>query len=169
MIDYNGQVLPLCPWPAVHFSSPTLLNLKLNDRRVKWPCIRLCWTAARRPTGKGRYSYQTRASLVGMVYRRHLTLCTALHLSTCWWTRFTSHDLYVQLVGLLPIRLNVCLFVFVLQRRMVVTPDYLCFDCIIFKNKNKINEDINTTVSVSILPCFRSKAYSLLIIAHERM
>ena len=77
MIYYNGQVLPLFPWPAVHFSSPILLNLKPNDCRVKWPCIRLCWTAARRHTGRGRYSYQTHASLVGMVYiqvhaRRHL-------------------------------------------------------------------------------------------------
>ena len=26
MIDYNGQVLSLCPWPAVRFSSPILLN-----------------------------------------------------------------------------------------------------------------------------------------------
>ena len=35
MIDYNEQVLPLCPWPAVHFSSTILLNLKINVRRVK--------------------------------------------------------------------------------------------------------------------------------------
>ena len=70
MIDYNGEVLPLCPWLAVHFSSPILLNLKNYNRRVKWPCTRLCWTAARDvPVGKaGRYSYQTHASLVGMVY-----------------------------------------------------------------------------------------------------
>ena len=30
MIDYNGKVLPLSPWPAVHFSSPILSNLKIN-------------------------------------------------------------------------------------------------------------------------------------------
>ena len=30
-------------------------------------------------------------------------------------------------------------------------------------------EDINTTVSFSVLRCFRSKGYLLLIIAHERM
>ena len=66
MIDYNEQVLPLCPWPAVHFSSTILLNLKINVRRVKWPCTRRCWTAARDdvPLGKGLYSYQTHASLV---------------------------------------------------------------------------------------------------------
>ena len=42
---------------------------------MKWPCTRLCWTAARRPTGKGRYSYQTHASLVGMVYCLMEPLC----------------------------------------------------------------------------------------------
>ena len=73
MIEYNGQVLPLCPWLAVHFSSLILLNLKLNDCRVKWPCTRLCWTAARdEPLGKGLYSYQTHASLMGMVYWRSI-------------------------------------------------------------------------------------------------
>ena len=36
-----------------------------NDRAA------LCWTAARDdPVGKGRYSYQTHASLVGMVYTK---------------------------------------------------------------------------------------------------
>ena len=30
MIYYNGQVLPLCSGPAVHFSSTILLNLKIN-------------------------------------------------------------------------------------------------------------------------------------------
>ena len=79
MTDYNGQVLPLWPWPAVHFSSLILLNLKLNDRRLKWPCTRLSWTAARDvPLGKGLYSYQTHASLVRMVY------CTNL-LFRCIW------------------------------------------------------------------------------------
>ena len=56
MIYYNGQVLPLCSWPAVHFSSTIstiLLNLKINVRRVKWPCTRSCWTAARRPSRQG--------------------------------------------------------------------------------------------------------------------
>ena len=83
MIDYNRQVLPLWPWPAVHFSLLILLNLKLNDRRVKWPCTRLCWTAVRDvPLGKGLYSYQTHASLVGMVYRG--SLCGVLKWCNVW-------------------------------------------------------------------------------------
>ena len=68
VIDYNGQVLPLCPWRAVHFSSAVLLTLKINVRRVKWLCTPtpLLNGSHRRPVGKGRYSYQTPASLVGM-------------------------------------------------------------------------------------------------------
>ena len=54
---------------------------------------------------------------------------------------------------------------------MVITPNYLGFDCIILRGKKEeMNyEDINTTVSFSVLRCFRSKGYLLLIIAHERM
>ena len=49
-------------------SCPFFFAHTFKSRRVKWPCIHLCWTAARRPTGNGRYSYQTHASHVGMVY-----------------------------------------------------------------------------------------------------
>ena len=58
------------PLTSCHFSSTILLNLKINVHRVKWPRTRCCWTAVRDvPVGKGRYSYQTPASLVGrMVY-----------------------------------------------------------------------------------------------------
>ena len=62
---------------------------------------------------------------------------------------------------------------------MVVTPSYLCFDCIILRRKRKEKkkkekmeknyEDINTIVSFSVVRCFRSKGYLLFIIAHERM
>ena len=54
---------------------------------------------------------------------------------------------------------------------MIVTPNCLCFDCIILKNgEKKTNyEDINITVSFSVLHCFCSTGYLLLIIAHERM
>ena len=49
----------------------------------------------------------------------------------------------------------------------VVTPNYLCFDYImILKKMEKNYEDINTTVSFSVL---RSTGYLLLIIAHKRM
>ena len=40
MIDYNGQVLPLCPRPAVHFSSLILFEIEKlmfverNDRAL---------------------------------------------------------------------------------------------------------------------------------------
>ena len=53
MTHYNGQVLPLCPWPAVHFSSPILLNLQINARRVKWPCTRLLNGTPRLPSRQG--------------------------------------------------------------------------------------------------------------------
>ena len=53
MIYYNGQVLPLCSWPAVHFSSTILLNLKINVCWVKWLCTCRCWMAARRPSRQG--------------------------------------------------------------------------------------------------------------------
>ena len=54
VIDYNGQVLLLCPWPAVYFSSPILSNLKINDRRVKWPLHSpLLNGIRRRPTRQG--------------------------------------------------------------------------------------------------------------------
>ena len=58
------------PLTSCHFSSTILLNLKINVHRVKWSRTRCCWTAVRDvPVGKGRYSYQTPASLVGrMVY-----------------------------------------------------------------------------------------------------
>ena len=52
---------------------------------------------------------------------------------------------------------------------MVVTPNYLSFDCIILKkNLEKNDEDINTTVSFSVLCCFRSMGCLHLIITHER-
>ena len=116
MIDYNGQVLSLCPWPAVRFSSPILLNRNFiyiyNDRRVKWPCTRCCWTTTRDvPVGKGRYSYQTPTSLVGMVrcmflvtgdtiFWRHMHMCNKEHVK-CYFqckNRSLPHLLSFDLV-----------------------------------------------------------------------
>ena len=91
----------------------------------------------------------------------------SLHLST-WSPRFTSHDLYLRCWSLAsrakrsfylgPLKINGSI--------VVVTPNYLCFDCIILE---KNYEDINTTVSFSVLRCFRSTGCLFLIIAHERM
>ena len=79
----------------------------------------------------------------------------------------------IYVVGLLPVELNV-LFILVLRRQMVVTPNYIFFDCIILRRRKKEEENnyevINTPVSFSVLLCFRSMGSCLLhIIAHERM
>ena len=86
----------------------------------------------------------------------------SLHLST-WSPRFTSHNLYLRRRSL-AVELNV-LFILVFQRKMVVTPNYLCFYCMILKKMEKNYEDS----SLSVLRCFRSTGYLLLIIAHKRM
>ena len=83
----------------------------------------------------GTFSFTCPVTALPVCYRRRLTLCTVLSLST-WPPK-------------------------------VVTPNYLCFDCIILKKMEKNYEDINTIFSVSILRCFRSTGYLLLITAYE--
>ena len=67
MIHYNGQVLPLCPWPAVHFSSPILFKSK------KLMCVE--WNG--RALAENTQSYQTHAPLMGMVYLKCWNMCAA--------------------------------------------------------------------------------------------
>ena len=54
MIDYVEQVLPLCPWPTVHFSSTILLNLNINVHWVETTVHSLLLNGGqRRPSRQG--------------------------------------------------------------------------------------------------------------------
>ena len=91
MIDYNRQVLPLCSWPAVYFSSNALSNL--CPVRVKWLGTCHYWTVAKDvPISNGWYSYQTTTSLVG----NNLYTLRCPHLQTAiqneWPTAIQLHS-----------------------------------------------------------------------------
>ena len=112
----------------------------------------------------GTFSFTCPVTALPVSYCRCLTLCTALFTSPPGHPGLPATTC-IYVVGLLPVELN---FILVLQREIVVTPNYLCFDCIILK-KWKRTMKIKTTVSFSVLHCFHSTGYLLLIIAHERM
>ena len=105
----------------------------------------------------GTFSFTCPVTALPVSYCRCLTLCTALFTSPPGHPGLPATTC-IYVVGLLPVELN---FILVLQREIVVTPNYLCFDCIILK-KWKRTMKIKTTVSFSVLHCFHSTGYLLM-------
>ena len=92
----------------------------------------------------------------------------SLHLST-WSPRFTSHDLYLRCWSLASRAKRSFYF-----GPPKINGSNLRLSLLWLRNKKKNfleknYVDINTTVSFSVLRCFRSAGYLLLMTAHERM
>ena len=90
----------------------------------------------------------------------------SLHLST-WSPRFTSHDLYLRCRSLASRAKHS--FYFGPPKINGSNSKLSLLWLRNFEKMEKNYEDINTTASFSVLRCFRSTCYFLLIIPHERM
>ena len=106
-------------------------------------------------------------SFASFLSGRRLTLCTTLSTSPPGHPGLPATTC-IYVVGLLPVELNV--FKNFGPPKINGSNSKLSLLCLHNLEKIEKNyEDINTTVSFSVLRCFRSTGYLLLMIAHERM
>ena len=126
------------------------------------------WTTPinRRRSIRNLFFYLSSNSFVSFLSQTSNLVQRSLHLSN-WSPKFTSHNVYVRCQSLAS--WDKCSFYFGPPK---INGSNSKLSLLWLHNLEKMEknyEDINTTVSFSVLCCFHSTGYLLLITAHERM